>query len=121
MLIKDLPKIAKLVEDFYLSSQQTTVIHIELSNPINDILELNVDKKSTYQDTLANVIARIKLHIKSLRYIELHDNSIHKTHISKSIQEQEAFIKSFRQESFRRYLSKHPGLSGHLIINHSNI
>jgi len=110
------PIIAKMVEDFYVSPDSYKDLRINIGHPINDVLELKVTKLSTYNETLANILARIKLHIRSIHKAELHDtnNNTKKTFICNSINERNNIIKTHRQETFRKYLSKHEGLSGHL-------
>ena len=116
MLIDNLPNIAKIVEDFYLSPlRETMVLNVNLLNPINEILELNINKLSSYQETLDNVVARIKLYVSCYSQITNNNNNISKTFVFNDIKSRNDYIKILKQTNFRQYLSKYQ-LSGKTTI-----
>ena len=115
MIVNNLPNIAKLIEEFYLSPRENMILNVELLYPYSEVLCLNIIKLSSYQETINNVVARIKLYIYGFSKVESNNNGIKKIIVFNNIISRNNHIESLKQSHFRQYLSKYPGLSGKLV------
>ena len=114
--IENLPKIAKDVESFYKSSKQTMTLNITLSPPINQTFALTINKFATYQDTLNNVISRIKLQLSGYSRVTLRNtNGNEQTMFFSNGQDRYNFINLYRNQEFHKYLTQN-SCTGKLVV-----
>ena len=111
-IIENLPNIAKDIEIFYMSSIKTMTLDIKLLPPVNQILYLTVYKLSSYQETVNNVIARIKLYLSQFSKLTLINNGIKQNVFFSNAQDRNNYINICRSQQFKSYLTKNPGFSG---------
>jgi hypothetical protein len=116
MGVKNLLNIVITVEEFFKSQRETMDLNIELMDPVNKTLVLNISKLSSFQETLNNVVARIKLFIHNLILVESIYNGIPKISVFSDIKSSKSHIDLLEIEAFKQYLSKHSKLSGKLNI-----
>lgn len=111
-IIENLPNIAKNIQTFYMSSRTNMILDIKLLPPFNEILSLNVYKLSSYQETLNNVISRIKLYLAGFSMFITNNKGIEQKMVFNNAQDRYNYIKIYNSKVFNMYLRENQGLSG---------
>jgi hypothetical protein len=69
MTVVNLKQIAKNVQKFYLSGNQSGNIIVKLNEPCNENITINVTRLSTFQETLTEVYSKINLYLSNIHKI----------------------------------------------------
>jgi len=114
-MLVDIMKITKDTEAFYLSGNKKGILNVQITNPINNNINITITRESSFDKTLQGVFTKIKIYLDNLFYININDGSTIVTGISNDINGVKEFIKYYRMYSYRKYLCG-TGISGELRI-----
>ncbi len=103
-LLFDPVQVAKETEKFYLSGQITAQILVKFREPVLKNILFKITRKSSYQNTLNNILANIRLYISVLRKIIYTYNGNTYTRIATGVENLNIITNEIKNDYNRNYI-----------------
>ncbi len=100
MSVVNLKQVAKNVQKFYLSGNQTGSINVNLNEPCNESITVNINRLSTFQETLTEVYSTINLYLSNNHKLTYGN----KKYVVNNTKSRQAILNHIYSHHFEKYL-----------------
>lgn len=102
-MLFDAVTLARSVEAFYLSSQQTSYVFVTFAPPIDSVVKFRLVRKGTYDETLGDILARVTLYTSTCIKMSYTINGKQHTRIAVGPTHKTSALKEIYERQYKEY------------------